>query len=98
MEIGRTPLGAGDPRGAPAPEQGLLLAVLERALIDLRAFAGSQRASDRDALRALRAWFESDDCGAAMGGFSFVFVCDQLGLSPERIREMALGGAVTEAA
>lgn len=80
------PLLGGEPRDAQTPYQALLNGILERALLDLRIYGGRKTAGARAEVRRIREWIDSDECGATMGGFSFVFVCEHLGLAPDEIR------------
>lgn len=80
------PLLGGEPRDSQTPHEALLNAILERALLDLRMFAGRKSAVARAEVRRTLDWIESDDCGATLGGFSFVFVCEHLKLAPDEIR------------
>lgn len=80
-------LGAGETRAAQTCEQALLEAVLDAALMALRAGTKpSARLKARREAARVREWVNSDDCGATYGGFTFVFVCAHLGLSPEYLR------------
>lgn len=63
-----------------------MLAILERALLDLRLYGKRKTAGARAEVQRIREWIASDDCGATLGGFSFVFVCEQLKLAPDEIR------------
>lgn len=76
-------------RNASTPEQALLRGVLEQALLDLRKFSRGSSAGARAVASEIRTWIASDECGATMGGFTFVFICDQLKLSPDYMRELA---------
>ena len=76
-------------RNASTPEQALLRGVLEQALLDLRKFSRGGGAGARAVAGEIRDWMASDEYGATMGGFTFVFVCDQLKLSPDYMRELA---------
>lgn len=82
-------LAAGDPRAAMSPEQALLGGILERTLFDLRKLARNPRAAARAEVREIKEWIESDERGATMGGFTFLFVCEHLGLDPEYVRAQA---------
>jgi len=69
--------------GGSSPEQRLMLAVLEEALVDLR------RSADRRTLRMRRladeveGWFAADDDGWPC---SFLRICDALGLDAAAVR------------
>lgn len=76
-------------RNASTPEQALLRGVLEQALLDLRKFSRGSSAGARAVAGEIRTWLASDECGATMGGFTFVFICDQLKLSPDYMRDLA---------
>jgi hypothetical protein len=74
----------------PSPERRLLLAVLRGALLDAIAMplcrderSAAERELDRQ--EAL-AWIQSDEEHA----YSFVFVCDHLGVTPECMRRAIL--------
>lgn len=75
-------------RNASTPEQALLRGILEQALRDLRKLSRSRGARARAEAREIRNWMASDDCHATIGGFTFVFICDQLALSPEYLRDL----------
>lgn len=82
-------VGAGEPRAVQTPEKALLAAILERAVLDLRAWSQIGRPQAVRVVERINAWMDSDYCGATIGGFSFVFVCAHLGLQPEEIRRAA---------
>lgn len=65
----------------------MLLAVLERTLLDLRDAYVAKTAVARARVAEIEKWMSSDDCSATMGGFSFEFVCAQTGLAADHIRE-----------
>ncbi len=67
---------------AASGEKKLLLAVLERAISDLCSPCSSQ-SSLRDREEARR-WFESRDDSSA---YSFVRICETLGLDPDALRK-----------
>ena len=68
-------------------------AVLERALLD----AGQQRPctptarQDRHVAATARAWIWSDDVD---GPYSFLNVCERLGLEPTRLRRLVSGWTI----
>lgn len=88
-------LAAGEPRTAAPPEHRLLVAVLERALLDLRAYSRRSDATSRSEVAQINEWFGSDYCGATYGGFSFLYVCAHLSLEPEFVRGVAREGVRT---
>lgn len=61
----------------PTPEQRLLVALIERAWLDLK---------ERDHRKGARRWLESTDDGP----FSFAFCCDYLDLDEETVRRRCL--------
>jgi hypothetical protein len=65
------------------PEKRLMLALLTDALAVIR----GARAERQRAVAEARAWFAATDPGWP---FSFVRVCDALGLDPERVRRLVL--------
>jgi len=91
-------LRAGDPRAALTPEQALLGGVLERARDDLETYSGIDHPNARAEVARVLAWIQSDHVGPNEFGFSFVFVCTSLNLSPEYVRELLLGERTRECA
>lgn len=65
------------------PEQRLALAVLEDAVAAFQTNATAKHEPGRRLYAEAAAWLASDDTGWP---FSFVNVCDAVGLDPERIR------------
>ncbi len=66
------------PNETGSPERRLLLAIIERAILD---FVGNDRKESEGA----HEWLFSDDDGG-VGEFTFSWVCSELDLDPERIR------------
>jgi hypothetical protein len=73
--LGRTP--------ALRAEQRLLLAVLEEAVRTFQRYLDGEGRRSRRLLREVEAWFASDD---PTFPFSFVPLCDALGLDPSYLR------------
>lgn len=67
------------------PERRLLVATLERALADLQ-LPSSESNAEAIRVEALE-WFASSDPGNRTA-FTFVYVCDTLGLNPDWIRSL----------
>lgn len=65
------------------PERALAAGVLRQAASDLRRFRRSEDAAGREIYRDARSWFNSDDTAWP---YSFLNVCQLLGISPEEIR------------
>jgi hypothetical protein len=65
------------------PERRLMVAVLREALADYERGARGELAGEPRAFRRVVAWFRSDD---TRWPYSFVNVCDGLGLSPGAVR------------
>jgi hypothetical protein len=70
-------------------EQQLLLAVLERAVLDLFKFRYARRRREQRLYRESYEWVAADDQGWP---FSFVNVCVTMGLSVEALRRQLLEG------
>jgi hypothetical protein len=68
---------------ARPPEQRLMIAVLEEALLSYQRNVRSSRQWSRRRFREAEEWFASD---AATWPFSFVVICETLDLEPEDIR------------
>ena len=74
--IGLVALGGGEPRrGAHTGTKALMMAVLEDAIRDYRGGTGRQRIEAEE-------WVRSDQRGV----FSFVVICETLGLEPVAVR------------
>lgn len=82
----RAPLLGGEPRDSQTSYQALLNGILERTLLDLKLFGVQKSARARAEIERIQAWIESDDCGATYGGFTFLYVCEHLNLSPDDVR------------
>jgi hypothetical protein len=65
------------------PSRRLLLAVLEDAVITFEKCATARDHRGRRIFLETEAWFRSDDTAAP---FSFIAVCDALGLDPDYVR------------
>src|SRR5262245_41178317 len=65
------------------PSRRLLVAVLEDAVITFEKCASARDHRGRRIFLETEAWFRSDDTAAP---FSFIAVCDALGLDPEYVR------------
>ena len=70
----------GQPNMTGTPERRLLLAILERAILD---FVGN----DERELEQAQEWLFSPKKNAKVEQFSFEWVCEQLDLDPKRIAE-----------
>lgn len=70
------------------PEQRLLAALMREAMNTMETYAPHRRHSRyaRQFCSDVRLWLE----GAEVDGFSFPFVCDQLGLDQEAVRTQFL--------
>ena len=64
-------------------ERALAGGVLRQAASDLRRFRASEDAGGREIFRDARSWFNSNDTAWP---YSFLNVCQSLGISPEDIR------------
>jgi hypothetical protein len=71
------------PSAALPPEKRLMLAVLERALLDLQPSAGAPTPDARALADEVGAWFAADDEGWPC---SFLNVCQALGLDVSAVR------------
>lgn len=67
--------------------EALACAILDQALRDLRTHRNARRPRNRRIYADARAWVSSDDRSYA---FSFVNICDALGMSFEALRERCL--------
>jgi len=79
--------------GAETPERALMHAVLERATLDLNPTRQLGDASHRAGVKRQQKtmdWFLSDDTSWT---YSFLSICDTLGLSPSAIRREVLGSS-----
>jgi len=75
--------GASDHANLSEPERALAGGVLRQAASDLRRFRESKDAVGREIYRDARSWFNSSDTAWP---YSFLNVCQSLGISPEEIR------------
>ncbi len=75
---GATQESAGAPNMTGTPERRLLLAILERAILD---FVGNEPKEIEEAER----WLFGELDQPSAGHFSFTWVCEQLDLDPYRI-------------
>jgi len=66
-----------------SPEHRLLLAVLEDAVRCWQAYHGARGVRDEQLFREVAEWFDSD---ADDSPFTFVAICQLLGLDPDHIR------------
>jgi hypothetical protein len=69
-------------------EKRLMLAVLERAVDDLRTYANVPTGRGRWLLGEVAAWFDSSETGP----FDFEGICQATGLDPDFIRKGLLPG------
>jgi hypothetical protein len=72
------------------PERALAAGVLRQATSDLRRFRASEDAVGREMYWDARSWFVSNDTDWP---YSFLNVCESLGISPENIRDEVFAGA-----
>jgi hypothetical protein len=72
-----------DGSNQPGPEEALAAGVLRQAASDLRRFHESEDAIGREMHADARSWFSSND---TEWPYSFVNVCESLGIEPEEIR------------
>ena len=70
------------------PERALAAGVLRQAASDLRRFHESEDAIGREMYSDARSWFNSSD---TEWPYSFLNVCQSLGISPEDIRDEVFG-------
>ena len=75
--------GASEHATSLEPERALAGAVLQQAAADLRRFRESQDAIGREIYAEARSWFNSNETTWA---YSFLNVCQSLGVSPDEIR------------
>jgi hypothetical protein len=68
----------------PHPERRLMVAVLHEALVDWERGARDGVGAELVAFRRAAAWFRSDD---TRWPYSFVNVCEGLGISPSAVRK-----------
>jgi hypothetical protein len=66
----------------------LATGILKQAGVDLRRFHGATSGLEREFYLDAYRWVRSDDCSWP---FSFLNVCQTLGLAPETVREEVLG-------
>jgi hypothetical protein len=71
------------------PQVALAKGVLIQVKQDLRRFRGAQDAVGREMYRDAFSWVESNDCAWP---YSFLNVCEALGLQAEMLREELLAG------
>lgn len=74
------------------PEKALAAGVLRQAAADLRRFRESRDSIGREMYSDARNWFVSSDTAWP---YSFLNVCDSLGLSPENVRDEVFEDAVS---
>ena len=84
--------GASDKANATEPERALAAGVLRQAANDLRRFRNSEDAVGREMHSDARSWFNSNDTAWP---YSYLNVCQSLGLSPEDIRDEVFADART---
>jgi hypothetical protein len=73
------------PRGIATPERRLLLAVLEEAIGTYQRCVTTDDRSSRAILASVEQWFASEESASAFA-FSFVGICDALGIEPTYVR------------
>jgi hypothetical protein len=73
-----------DPPLVPHPERRLMVAVLHEALVDWGRGARDGAGAELVAFRRAAAWFRSAD---TRWPYSFVNVCEGLGISPSAVRK-----------
>lgn len=67
-------------RHSLSPEKKLLWAVLESAVHDVQVYCHATRSSEKRLFREAQDWFTTSQ---ATGCFSFVAICDAVGLEPD---------------
>jgi len=72
---------------SPTPERRLMVAVLADALRTSQKYAGRHGRCDQPMVAEVEGWFASDDTSWL---FSFVSVCERLGLDPGYLRSRLL--------
>ena len=82
--------GASDKPNPTEPERALAAGVLRQAASDLRRFRESEDAVGREMYSDARSWFNSSD---TEWPYSFLNVCQSLGISPEDIRDEVFADA-----
>jgi hypothetical protein len=78
-----------DALAGSTPQVALAKGVLIQVKQDLRRFRGAQDAVGREMYRDAFSWVESNDCAWP---YSFLNVCEALGLQAEMLREELLAG------
>ena len=73
---------------AVSPEVGLVIAILERAILDLRQYRFARRRREQRLYMNAYAWVASDD---RRWPYSFANLCDALNLTPPAVRAQLLG-------
>ena len=84
--------GALDKVNPTEPQRALAAGVLRQAANDLRRFRESEDAVGREMYSDARSWFHSSDTAWP---YSFLNVCQSLGISPEDIRDEVFADART---
>ena len=74
----------------PTPEKGLAIGVLKQAAYDLRRYRTATRAADRELYLDAHSWVTAYD---SSWPYSFMNVCELLGLCPEMVRADLLADA-----
>lgn len=74
-----------------SPERALVLAVLEQAFGDLDKYRFATRRRHQRLYMEAYKWVASDD---GEWPYSFINLCESLGLSPESVREQLLGNHI----
>jgi hypothetical protein len=74
----------------PTPEKGLAIGVLKQAAYDLRRYRTATKAADRELYLDAQSWVTAYD---SSWPYSFVNVCELLGLCPEIVRADLLADA-----
>lgn len=74
-------------RSTTSPERRLLISMIEQAAADLRLYRNRRNRRSKRLYAEARDWIASDDRSHA---FTFVSVCDFLGMSPSALRAALL--------
>lgn len=74
----------------PTPEKGLAIGVLKQAAYDLRRYRTATKAADRELYLDAHSWVTAYD---SSWPYSFMNVCELLGLCPEMVRADLLADA-----